>query len=339
MHDDPLPPLQGLDESAALRSIVEGTATHTGDRFFQTLVESLARALGTHGAWVTEYLPESRRLRALAFWLGGEWLQDFEQMIDGTPCEQVVNGRRLVHVADNALELYPDSPGREMGAVSYLGVPLLDVDGSVLGHLAVLDRRPMPAEPRAAALIQIFAARATAELRRLRAEAEVREREEKLTGLVDSAMDGIVELDEGLRVMRMNPAAVKIFGPAAAGTEFRRFLSPESGVHLGALAADLGARAEGQRSLWIPGTLAAWMARATSSFPVPVSPSTSTVAPVPATCFTACSMPRSPLLAPRMSSNPPSAASSSRKYSVSTVSERMRRSASSRSFTLRRMSV
>src|SRR5262245_8916579 len=54
------------------------TATHTGDRFFQTPVESLARALGTHGAWITEYLPESRRLRALAFWLRGEWIQGFE---------------------------------------------------------------------------------------------------------------------------------------------------------------------------------------------------------------------------------------------------------------------
>jgi len=63
--NDTLPPLHGLDETAALRSIMEGTATHTGDRFFQTLVESLARVLGTHGAWVTEYLPESRRLRAL----------------------------------------------------------------------------------------------------------------------------------------------------------------------------------------------------------------------------------------------------------------------------------
>ena len=40
---DLLPPLHGLDESAALRSIVEGTATHTGARFFETLVESLAR--------------------------------------------------------------------------------------------------------------------------------------------------------------------------------------------------------------------------------------------------------------------------------------------------------
>ena len=262
MNDQvPLPPLHGLDESAALRAIVEGTATDTGSRFFATLVENLARVLNTHGAWVTEYLPETRRLRALAFWLAGEWIEGYEHRIDGTPCEQVVEGRRLVHLADSMLALYPDDPDvQRMGAVSYMGVPLLDVDGAVLGHLAVLDRRPMPAEPRAVALFRIFAARAAAELQRMRAEAQVREREEKLTRLVGSAMDGIVELDDGLRVTRMNAAAEKLFGCTAedaAGTAFDAFVSPESSARLRELTQSLGARTEGARSLWIPGGLVA----------------------------------------------------------------------------------
>jgi PAS domain S-box-containing protein len=255
------PPLSGLDESAALRSIVEGTATHTGTRFFTTLVESLAHALNTHGAWVTEYLPEARRLRAIAFWLGGRLIEDFEHDIVGTPCEDVVESRRLVHIPENVLDLYPrDEPGIAAGAVSYMGVPLLDVDGTVLGHLAVLDRRPMPSEPRAEALFRIFAARATAEVQRLRAEAQVREREEKLARLVDTAMDGIVELDDALNVTRMNPAAERVFGCTAAeaiGSAFGRFLSPESAARLADLAAVLGRRAEGTRSLWIPGGLEA----------------------------------------------------------------------------------
>ena len=78
------PPLQDFDVDAALRTILEGTATQTGTEFFQALVKNLAFALNTHGAWVTEYFPESRRLRALAFWMGDQWLDGWEMAVDGT---------------------------------------------------------------------------------------------------------------------------------------------------------------------------------------------------------------------------------------------------------------
>ncbi len=61
-------------KQAALRMILEGTASETGERFFKALVDNLARALGTHGAWVTEYLPQTRSLRALAFRMGDQWV-------------------------------------------------------------------------------------------------------------------------------------------------------------------------------------------------------------------------------------------------------------------------
>ena len=37
--------LQDLDEDAALRAIIEGTATETGERFFAALVKNLAKAM------------------------------------------------------------------------------------------------------------------------------------------------------------------------------------------------------------------------------------------------------------------------------------------------------
>ena len=247
----------GRKEEAALRRILEGTATEIGERFFASLVKNLAEALDAYGAWVTEYVEKTRSLRAHAFWAGNDWVRDWERPIDGTPCRVVIEEARLVHYPDKVLELFPDAvDARKMGAVSYMGVPLKDLNGRILGHLAIIDVRPMPEEPRSLALFQIFAARAAAELQRLRAEREVREREEQLGRLFGSAMDGIVNLDKNFRVAMMNPAGEKMFRCRAgemAGEDFSRFLTEVGIIKLKALIAELDSRPEGERSLWIPG--------------------------------------------------------------------------------------
>jgi len=252
--------LQAADEGAVLRQILEGTAKETGEGFFAALVENLAKALGTYGAWVTIWHGE-RRLRAVAFWLGGRFVDDYEYDLAGTPCEPVFKDCRLVHVSDRVVDLYPNDPDLgPMGAVSYMGVPLLDLDGQILGHLAVLDTRPMPEEPKLLALFRIFAARAAAELQRLRAEQRLKEREEKLRRLFDSAMDAIVEFDRDLNITRVNPAAQRAFHRAdkeLLGETFAALLSAESCAKLRALMGELDAKREGRRSLWIAGGLKA----------------------------------------------------------------------------------
>jgi hypothetical protein len=54
-------------EDDAISMILEGTAKVTGEAFFAALVENLSKAMYTHSAWVTEYIEETRQLRALAF--------------------------------------------------------------------------------------------------------------------------------------------------------------------------------------------------------------------------------------------------------------------------------
>ncbi|NIO09705.1 MAG: PAS domain S-box protein, partial [Deltaproteobacteria bacterium] len=252
---------QTINENVALRTILEATATEVGERFFTALVENLAKALNTHGAWVTEYDREHRRLRAIAFWLGGEWVRDYEYEIAGTPCERVVESTKVIHYPENVMELFPgDNDLEATGAVSFMGTQLMGVDGRVIGHLAVLDKRPMPESPRALAVLRIFASRAAAELQRLKADSEVRERGAKLGRLVDSAMDAIVELDRDLRLTRMNRAGEKFFKCSAGealGRDFARFLAEGDRDKLINLVNRLDTLPEDKKYLWIPGGLRA----------------------------------------------------------------------------------
>ncbi len=245
-----------LKEDQALRLVVEGTVAETGDEFFRALVKNLAAALGTTGAWVTEYLPAHRQLRPHAFWLHGQFIETYAQPIDGTPCEVVVTAQKLVHYPDRVLEIFPDEPDlRSIQAVSYLGVPLLDTDGTLMGHLAVLDTKPLPPEPRLLSLFEIFAARAAAEQRRLKKEDEVRAREEQLAALLGGAMDAIVVLDADGAVVRVNPAAERLFGCTAEdllGERLHDFLPADSALHFSAFVKELEARSDGPRQLWIP---------------------------------------------------------------------------------------
>ena len=242
-----------------MRLIVEGTVSETGTEFFRSLVKNLAAALQTDGAWVTEYLPESNRLRALAFWMGGQHMDYYEHDVPGTPCEAVLTERKLVHYPDRVVELYPQEPDlRRFNIVSYLGVPLFDARGEIMWHLAVMDKKPLPSEPRMVSLFEIFAARAAAELRRLRTEQELRGREEQVTALLHSVMDGVVVLDAALRIARVNPAAERLTGYSAEaliGQDAKWFLAGESAKLIANCTKELAGKAQDARHLWIPSQL------------------------------------------------------------------------------------
>jgi PAS domain S-box-containing protein len=98
------------------------------------------------------------------------------------------------------------------GIESYLGVPLRNVRGEHLGHLAVFDERPMPAEARKLFTLRIFAARAAAELERLQYEERLTESEERYRDLFEEAPIGYVKEDLESRFIAANRAALNILG-------------------------------------------------------------------------------------------------------------------------------
>ena len=203
------------DEIVALRAIVEGTARSTGAVFFESLVRHLAPTIGVNHAFVAEFAGVATRVRTLANWGNGEILPNVEYDLVGTPCEDVVRGG-LCHHPLGVHERFPlDRDLKDLGIESYLGVPLLDGEGNVLGHLAVYDERPMPSEPRKLFIFRIFAARAAVELERLRVEQRLVESERRYRDLYEEAPNAYVAFGKDLRLTSVNrPAAHLLDYPA-----------------------------------------------------------------------------------------------------------------------------
>ncbi len=198
-----------------LRLIVKGTASVTGKDFFRSLVSSLAEALNVRYAFISECLDSPpMRVRAFAFWNGNDFGENFEYDLQGTPCEAVVNGKACQYYPEQIQSLFPQE--RELvtlSAQSYAGIPLFNSKSELLGHLAVLDDRPMDNETRYRALLEIFAARAAAEMERQQAEEALQISEEKFATAFRASPDAIAlsTLDNGCYI-EVNQSWLQMFG-------------------------------------------------------------------------------------------------------------------------------
>jgi formate hydrogenlyase transcriptional activator len=201
--DSELPSL-GEQDLRALLTIVEGTANSTGDAYFKTLVQCLAEAVGARHAFVTEF-KAPHTICTIAYWSNGTIVPNYEFDLRNTPCEEVIGGG-LCFYPQGLMARYPET---HEGMDSYLGVPLKARDGAVMGHVAVFDEGRLPGDPQRLALFRIFAARAAAELERIRMD-------QQLNDLFDEAP--IAYVHEGLdtRFIRANRAARRVLGISEA---------------------------------------------------------------------------------------------------------------------------
>jgi PAS domain S-box-containing protein len=149
-----------------IEAIANGTAGQSGEPFFHSLVQHFARALRIDCAFITECVNRPpTRARTLAFWRGGNFDENFEYDLAGTPCDVVMREGRTVFHPSGLAQMFP----REAGQESYLGLPIFARDGMVIGHLAFLDREPMPSDFVIESVYRIFTARAAVEIELSRA--------------------------------------------------------------------------------------------------------------------------------------------------------------------------
>jgi len=166
-------------DRALLRTLAAGTAGVVGDAFFRALVRQLAVAFEADVAFAAEVVDDAgERARVIASWQPGAQLPEGREFaLAGTPGE-LLHDEDVVVVADGACARFPhDAYARRHGLDAYFAVALRGSDGRRIGHLGVQASHPF--QPGASEIddLQLFAARAAAELERRRHQQALRARE------------------------------------------------------------------------------------------------------------------------------------------------------------------
>ena len=194
----------------AFRQAALAVSTAEGAHVFDQLVTALARILGVGFAMISVYVePRRTHLRTLATFFDGRLAKNIEYPVAGSPCEQAI-GRSFGYVPSGVARRFPhDSVLTQNGVEGYAATTLHDLDGAPIGALTVMSRREMKDAALTEAMLNIFAARVSAEIGRRQSEASYRavfENAETAIFLHDIDSNAIVDV---------NPKACAVYGYSA----------------------------------------------------------------------------------------------------------------------------
>ncbi len=142
----------------------------------EELASSLASVTGARCVLIAEWVPGVKpRAHVLASRANVPLPDEFIYELPGNPAH-LVTSKPLVHVRTRVLRDYPESTLlRMLGAEGYVCVPLTSGDGTISGHLEIIDEQDIVMTDSLRDLLALFAARATGELERIRAQRQCAE--------------------------------------------------------------------------------------------------------------------------------------------------------------------
>ena len=185
----------------ALRSITDSTARARGDDFVRILVRDLARVLDVTyviAGRVIRLDDGDEGIRTLAVWGGKDYLPNMEYSLRHTPCQDVTEQCMCFHASGIQADYPQDTLLVDMGAESYIGMPMVDTEGQTLGILSAIDTKPISEDKRllALSLLSIFAARGAAELQHQDREQQLEAKVQRRTEALLAAQATLVEQEK-----------------------------------------------------------------------------------------------------------------------------------------------
>jgi PAS domain S-box-containing protein len=188
--------------------VAQAVSSGSDTAFFDMLTLNMVETLGARGGIIGNYDPSSKTIESISLVFAGQLVPTMSYPIAGTPCECVINGSTCIFTQGLRKLFDQSSLVTDLGMEAYIGLPLLDQAGGVVGIMAVFYSEPLTETQFAQSTLQIFVVRAAAELARQQADARIREQ----ASLLDKAQDAITVRDLNHKITYWNKSAERLFG-------------------------------------------------------------------------------------------------------------------------------
>ena len=151
-----------------LQNILDIDQRKTGIEYLRVLARNIATILEFKYLLIGHALePDKQRIQTDVVWAGSDYFDNFDYELKKTPCENVLSGKRVCIYPNSIVEQFPeDLLLAEMEVESYIGAPILTVDGKLSGILVLLDDGPIEDGEFLTAIVDFLASRVGTELER-----------------------------------------------------------------------------------------------------------------------------------------------------------------------------
>ncbi|MBS0390002.1 MAG: EAL domain-containing protein [Proteobacteria bacterium] len=216
---------------AAMVKVAKAVSAGTGRAFFERLAQHMADSLSAQVACVVRLLPPvsgqaARHAVTLSHVSDGVAQATGTYTLAGTPGQKLLDQGRLV-VSDHLAQRFAHDPALAHGGLrSFVGRQLTDSAGAPIGMVMVMFREPLAQQKFVESALQIFGARASAELQRQTDDMRIRHQ----ASLLDRARDAIIVRDLEHRITFWNEGAERLYGwsrEEALGRSIATLLYPE----------------------------------------------------------------------------------------------------------------
>lgn len=199
----------GMRDYSRFKEIFDNLSELKGEACFKALVNRLVVSLKVNTAWISEYHNTSDSLKSLSFIYKNKYQRNISYSSRATICGQVLDDRSLLKIESGLLDEFPQSKTylERFKPQAYLGAPLHDLDGKLIGVLALSHTTGLQFDEKSLEIFRLFAEKSAVALQKHKREEEAKNKELQLKGLIDGIQDLLINFDKDGDVIMTNTAA------------------------------------------------------------------------------------------------------------------------------------